>query len=332
MPLDVTVLGGPRTDNALFVRVRTGQATHRLLFDCGEGCLRDLPRADVQETDHLLFSHLHMDHVAGFDSFFRVNAARERPVRVWGPPGTSDRMHHRLRGVMWNLHAGLPGTWEVRDIHEGEGRGARFLLREAFEVRHDLPNQPTGSMILDGGDYTVEAHLMDHRTPSAAYVVREAPRVNVDVSRLRSLGLTGGPWLQALKSGQAGPVEVGGRSLDLADLRRDLLVETPGESVAYLTDFLLDDGARERLVPALRGVTTLVCESQYRHADAALARENHHMTAVQAAGLAREAGVGRLVLFHVSERYAAVELPDLLAEARAVFPATEFPEGWSVQG
>ncbi|MGZ3675881.1 MAG: MBL fold metallo-hydrolase, partial [Ktedonobacterales bacterium] len=72
MSIDFHILGDPGRDNALFVRVQTGQALHRLLFDCGEGCLSALPVAEVQAVDHLCFSHLHMDHIGGFDSFFRV--------------------------------------------------------------------------------------------------------------------------------------------------------------------------------------------------------------------------------------------------------------------
>ena len=107
---------------------------------------------------------------------------------------------------------------------------------------------------------------------------------------------------------------------------------TPGDSVAYLTDFLLDDTAAGRLAEALKGVGSVVCESQYRDADLELARRNYHMTAVQAASLAARAGVGRLVLFHLSDRYRPEEWAGLLAEARAVFPATAFPDHWAAAG
>src|SRR5215468_9774888 len=70
------VLGEPGRDNALLARIWTGQATHRLLFDCGEGCLSGLSAAEIRAIDALFFSHLHIDHVAGFDSFLRLNFAR----------------------------------------------------------------------------------------------------------------------------------------------------------------------------------------------------------------------------------------------------------------
>jgi ribonuclease Z len=124
-------------------------------------------------------------------------------------------------------------------------------------------------------------------------------------------------------------VVVGGASRLVRELQDALLTVTPGDSVAYLTDFLLDEPAVERLTDALRGVGTVVCESQYRHADLELARRNRHMTATQVAQLANRAGVGRLVLFHLSDRYTREEWPEPLAEARAVFPTTDFPSHWA---
>src|SRR5262249_54231496 len=117
------------------------------------------------------------------------------------------------------------------------------------------------------------------------------------------LGLRPGPWLQRVRGPPAADtdtVDVGGEVRGLAELQAPLLVVAAGDWVASLTDFRLDEAAQERLAEAMRGVGTVVCESQYRHADEELARRNYHMTGTQAANLARRAGVGRLVLFHLS--------------------------------
>src|SRR5437763_14918027 len=104
MSLSFQVLGDAGRDNALLVLIDGGRSVSRLLFDCGEGCLDQAPFADTLAIDHLFFSHLHMDHVAGFDSFFRRTYNRtDRPNHVWGPPGTADILHHRFRGFLWNL-------------------------------------------------------------------------------------------------------------------------------------------------------------------------------------------------------------------------------------
>jgi ribonuclease Z len=148
---------------------------------------------------------------------------------------------------------------------------------------------------------------------------------------MAALGLRPGEWLKAVKTpqpGEAPAIEIAGASYPLADLRRELLTETPGQSLAYLTDFLMNQPAQERLARALQGCTVIICESQYRHADRDLAERNYHMTATQAAETARLAHAQRLLLFHLSDRYPKNEWADLLAEARAIFPNTAFPEGW----
>src|SRR5262249_54231495 len=69
---------------------------------------------------------------------------------------------------------------------------------------------------LEGPGFTVEALLMDHGTPSVAYVVREAPHVNIDTEKSPASGCgpdrgssaSGGrppptptPWTSAVRSG-----------------------------------------------------------------------------------------------------------------------------------
>lgn len=334
MAISFHILGTIGRDNAAYVTVDSGSTVQRLLFDCGD-CLETLDRAELQDIDYLLFSHLHMDHIAGFDRLFRATYARpSRPGMVWGPPQTAEIMQHRFRGFMWNLIGGAPGTWYVHDVAPDQITRWRFRTGEAFGAAHPAGAEPFSGTVLQTAAFTIEAIHLDHRTPSLAYVLREQPRLHINTARLAESGLPPGPWLRQLKEPQPdepATIEIARQPRDLAALRAALLTETPGDSLAYLTDFLLDDAARARVIPMLRGCHTLICESQYRHADLALAQQNYHMTAIQAATLARDAHVQRLVLFHISERYRSPDWQALLREARAIFPATFFPEHWAVE-
>jgi ribonuclease Z len=334
MSITFRILGTAGRDNALLVQTDSGQAVERLLFDCGDGCLTELSFADIQAVDHLFFSHLHMDHVGGFDAFFRCTFNREtKPNRIWGPPETARILQHRFRGFLWNLHEEMSATWLVSDIHPREIHTVGFELREAFAAAHDRGTQPYERTILEGAGFVVEAVTLDHRTPTLAYIVREKPRRNIDTSRLSSLGLRPGPWLKQLKesSSSSGHVVVDGVTRSVDELRKELLVETPGDSIAYLTDFLLDEPAMERLTNALSGCRVIVCEGQYRHADLELARKNFHMTTVLSATLAQRAQVAELVLFHLSDRYEPAVWVEMLWEARQVFPNAHYPARWNLQ-
>jgi ribonuclease Z len=331
MAINYQVLGTPEGDNALWVTVDSGQSLKRLLFDCGQNCLGALSRSEIQQTDHLFFSHIHLDHVAGFDEWFRCVFNRETQAnQIWGPPGSGRIFHHRLRGYWWNLVQGLPARWLVHDVHPDEVISSRFELQEGFENRYDAGTRPHQGTILEETAFTVEAVQLDHHGPCLGYLVREPERVNVDQERLRALELVPGPWLEDLKRESDDPgIVVAGEVKDRRGLRAELLVRSKGSSLAYLTDFLLDESTRNRLADWIQGVDTVVCESEYRQEDAELSLRNHHTTNMQVAELARQAGVGKLVLFHISDRYSAEERQDLLRAARTVFPETHFPPDWA---
>jgi ribonuclease Z len=334
MSLTYRILGTPERDNALLVHIDTGQSIDRLLFDCGDGCISGLGFSEVQAVDHLFLSHLHMDHVGGFDSFFRCNYGRDtKPNQIWGPPQTARILQHRFQGFLWNLHEQMNASWRVSEVHADGIHTTRYELREAFAITHEDGSRPHQGVICDGTAYTVEAFAMEHRTTTLAYLVREKPRRNIDPARMASMGLKPGPWLKQLKDSADGAdsVVIGGVTHNLADLRKTLVVESQGDSIAYLTDFLLDSSAMERLSSALRGCRTIVCEGQYRHADLELARKNYHMTTVLSATLAQRAGAGELVLFHLSDRYERDTWVEMLREARQVFPNTRYPPHWNLE-
>jgi len=334
MSIAFQVLGVAGGDNALLVQIDSGQSVERLLFDCGEGCLSEVPFGEVQLIDHLFFSHLHMDHVAGFDSFFRCTFNREAtPNYISGPHETARILQRRFQGFLCNLHAQMSGSWRVADISEKEIRTTRFELREAFAVAHDEGTRPYDRIILDRPSYMVEAVTMEHCTPTLAYIVREKARQNVDTSRLAALGLRPGPWLKQLKEATTGSeqIMVDGVAHSAEELRKKLITETAGQSLAYLTDFLLDGAAMDRLAEALKGCQTMVCEGQYRHADLELARKYFHMTTVLSATLAQREQVGQFVLLHLSDRYEQADWLEMLREAREIFPKVSYPAQWKLE-
>lgn len=334
MSITFEILGSPGRDNALLLRVDSSQSINRLLFDCGDGCVNTIPYSEILAIDHLFLSHLHMDHIGGFDYLFRCLFNRVNKVNhIWGPAGTADIIHHRFQGFLWNLHLEMSGTWLVHDVCQSEVATSRFELCEAFVIKHNEGVLERNTQLVDLGTCTVECYLMNHGTTSLAYIVREKSRSNVDTSRLAALGLRPGPWLKQLKDHTNGPdnIVIDGKPHSMATLRESLVTETAGDSIAYLTDFLLDDAAATHLSKALHGCGTMVCEAQYRNVDRELALRNYHMTTGPVAELAKQSAVNQLVLFHLSDRYNTREWNEMLLEARTVFPKTSFPDSWHIE-
>jgi ribonuclease Z len=334
MSIHPEILGGPGRDNALYLTIDSGRSIDRLLFDCGASCVDTLKVSDIKAIDHLFFSHLHMDHVAGFDAFFRCTFDRtSKANHIWGPARTARIMQHRFRGFVWNLCGDEPAQWHAHDITQDRLDATVFALSDAFESCRDKETAARDDdIILSTPHWTISAQVMDHRTPSIAYILHEKDRVNIDTSRLDDLDLKPGPWLQQLKDPdyEAATIQVDETAFDVGQLRDQLLASTPGDSIAYLTDFIADKRACEQLAEDLSGCGTIVCEAQYRHEDLELARRHYHITARQAATIAKNAGAGRLILFHLSERYDVDGWREILADARAVFPNTSFPAHWDI--
>jgi len=338
MSIRFDILGKPGEDNALWLHLDTGQSTHQLLFDCGEACLMDKRISDIRAIEHLCFSHFHMDHVAGFDSFIRhtfnqgVNLGNEAntAVRVWGPRGTHDVVQHRLQGFTWNLVEAETGQWEITEIDSEGLHKIRLQTRDGFSTRSPRSSSPAASVIVKNKSYHIEAIRLPHgNIESIGYKVQEVSKRNVNLDKLDALKLQTGPWL-GIVTGSNVPddesIEIDGAHHRLGDLRETLVTETQGDSLAYLTDFNLDDSAqREAVIDWLAGTHTLICEAQYLEKDADLATQHGHMTTKKVGALARDAQVDRLVLQHISRRYNEVEWAEMLQEAQAEFPDTCFP-------
>ncbi|MBQ9239624.1 MAG: ribonuclease Z, partial [Treponema sp.] len=92
-----------------------------------------------------------------------------------------------------------------------------------------------------------------------------------------------------------------------------------GRKFSYVTDTLY----RRSIVDAVRDSDLLICEGMFEDALIAQAREKKHMTATQAATIARDAAVRQLGLIHYSPRYTDRELSALLLEAQRIYPEAQ---------
>lgn len=330
--VEYSVLGRAGRDNALFVRLNTGQKIIRLLFDCGADCLNDLPMAEVQAIDAVCFSHFHIDHIAGFDHLLRSTFDREdKPVAIFGPPDTARIISHRLQGVQWDRVEGSRGRFEVTEVHAGGLRTFEMRSEEGFGALHEAEPKDFSGILIDLPEAGVECVILDHGTPVLGYLVRLKTRWAVDPERLKSTGLRPGPWLKIVKDASVGPegmVTVDSRQFSVGDLRSQLLMEKPGESLGYLTDFRITPETGDELIHRFHGCRTLLCENNFSDLDLDQAKRTFHMTSTEVAMLVEKIGPERLVLFHLSDRYTVGEWRELIGRIRNRFRPTYFPYEW----
>jgi ribonuclease Z len=330
------VLGKPGGDNALMVKINSGTRIYRLLFDCGEDVLKDIPPSDVRHIDYIFFSHLHLDHAAGLDHFIRRNYDREsKPIYIIGPEETIQIIQNRLRGYKWNLVSNIPGEWFVTDITQKETISYRFLAREGFSKKHFVERKPFKGIVFANEHFKVECQLLNHIIPSAGFRVTEYPSLNIDKDKLATNNYEPGPWLEEVKDltvSMRKNILINGKKISIGRLREQLLVKKEGESISYLTDFIYDSRSKKKSIKLIRNCNTVICESQYLPSDQKLALKNYHLTVTQAADIAAKGNAGELILFHNSDRYnVKSDFPVFLNEARKIFSNTEFPEEWNIK-
>ena len=314
----------PSGDPALYVRLRwQGRA---LLFDLGQ--VGRLDHASILRLSHVFVSHTHMDHFIGFDHLLRVFLARDAWLRIFGPPGLIRNVTGKLAGYAWNLVDEYPLVLEVTEV--GLDGLTSVVLRAAhrFAIEKINKRETDGSLLLrlvDDPVLTVDAVQLDHKIPCLAFAAAEPTHLNIDTEALVRLGLRPGPWLNSLKAAvRAGdspetPIAVSQTSsLPLEMLRTELVIETPGQRIVYVTDAEFSEDNIERILMLAEGADLFVCEAPFLEADRERAVSRAHLTARQAGALARWAGVRHLKLFHFSPRYENAE-DELRAEAEDEF-------------
>jgi ribonuclease Z len=262
---------------------------HRFLIDCGEGTQRQILRSGLgfKRLNRVLLTHGHLDHILGLagllSTFMRWEAIEE--IEIYGGRSALDRVHDLLYGVVL--------------------RG----IRPPIEVKM-LEIKP--GLIFDVDDFTVSAFPVSHRGPDCyGFCFEEKSRRPFLPEKAEVLDIPPGPWRRDM---------VAGKTVTLPDGRQitpDQVLgpERPGTKFVHIGD----TGRTHNLSKQVHAADTMVVESTYLADETEMAHRFGHLTATQAAQLARDAEVKHLILTHLSRRYRE---RDILAEARAIFPNT----------
>lgn len=257
------------------------------LIDCGEGTQERLRVAGVNfmRIGHVFISHMHGDHYLGL-------------------MGLISSMH--LMGRTTELHVHGPAV--LHEVIQVQLRASETWLRYPLHFHPLVPR--SGEVAWTDGRVEVSTLALRHRVPCTGFVFRERPGRRT--LRPDMLPLIPPHQRNAVKDG-ADVVLPDGRRIANAGLT---LPPPVPRRYAYCSDTAFEPA----LIPYLEGVDLLYHEATFTQALLARARETMHSTAAQAATMAREAGVGELLLGHFSSRYKDAQV--LLNEARAIFPRT----------
>jgi len=300
-----SLVNGPFQDPALYVALRwQGDA---ILFDLGR--IDRLSPAHCLRLSHVCVSHTHMDHFMGFDQLLRLTLPRDRSLTFCGPPGIIENIRGKLGGYTWNLTASYTLTLDVVERHEDHLARARFRASTGFAYEA-LPSQPAPpGALVDVPAFRIDTATLDHRIPCLAFRMSERRHLNVRTDVLADRGLRPGRWLASLKdairdgNGDAAITLPTGETVAASALGRELIIDRPGQHVAYVVDTRFDADNARSILALVRNVDLLYAEARFLDVDRDEADKRHHLTARQSGFLARVAGARRLEVFHFSPRY-----------------------------
>ncbi len=255
------------------------------LFDCGEGTQMQMMKAklSISKLERIFISHLHGDHVVGLPGLLMslAQVSRQRPIFIYGPAGIKNYVLANKK------HLNFYCEYEIilEEINEG--------------------------IIAEEGEYRFEAVPLDHNHLSLGYALIEKNRPGKFLlEKARDLGVEEGPPFGKLQRGEDIKLE-NGKVVHPQDV---LGKPRRGRKIIYAAD------TRPcRKVAALsREADVLIHDGMFSQNEEKEARERGHSTVTQVARMAKEAGVIKLILTHISSRYPNDRL--LLKEAREIFP------------
>lgn len=254
------------------------------LFDPGEGTQRQFIFANIAPPviTRIFVSHFHGDHCLGLGSILmRLNLDQvKHPIHCYYP-ASGKKFFDRLRyGTIY---------------HEN-----------IYVVEHPVSEE---GVVEDDGNFKIEAVFLDHGVENIGWRITEKDQRKFDDKKLKSYGIKG-PLVRKLI--EDGFIESEGKRIPIDDVSW----MRKGDSIAVVIDTKMCKEAVEIAKDAL----ILLCESTYLEEDKELAERNSHLTAKQAALIAKNAKAKKLVLTHYSARYLDHKLFE--NEAKEIFPNT----------
>lgn len=297
MKFEVTILG---SNSALPTTKRfpTAQVLNVLerffLIDCGEGTQIQMKRFRIpmSRINHILISHMHGDHIFGLIGLLSTFSlqGRKSDLHIYGHSKLEKLISFQLELLETKLnyvifHHTIFGT-DIQTLFEDDS-----VIVQSFPLKH-------GAM------------------PCAGFLFKEKERLRTlktDMLNFYNIPIKN---RQAIKQGEDF-VREDGEVISNKKLTKD---PSKGRSYAFCTD----TAYLPKIAPIIQAVDLLYHEATFLKSEEKRAKKTYHSTAEQAAQIAEEAKVKKLLIGHFSARFE--DLTEHLKEAKEIFPNTALAE------
>jgi ribonuclease Z len=267
------------------------------LFDCGEGTQRQLKFAKISpmRIKAIFLSHLHGDHMYGIPPLLDSLSffKRKDDLTIFGPVDTE------------------------RVIESLQRMG--YAAKPAFKIK---VKECKEGKILDNERYEIHCFPTRHSTPSLGFVFQEKDKPGrFDREKALKLEIPESRMWSKLQQGQT--VKHKGKTFT-----PDMVLGPPrkGKKIVITGDTMPSD----KTVANSEGADILIHEGTFSDSIKEKSRKFKHSTVKEAAEIAKKAGVKKLILTHLSQRYdEEKDVKELLKEAKDIFTETEIADDFS---
>lgn len=294
-----------------------------ILFDGGDNGRLSLKQLAGLEA--VFITHHHVDHFIGLDRIIRANIDQDKVLHLFGPQNTIRKVYDRIVSYEYPFFPFQKLVVEVTEVLPGKLRTGLLECSRHFPEPTIKERAWKGPLLHENQFLQVEVAFTDHTVPGVAYALVEKTGYHPDPAKLANGTLRPGSWVgEALNRLRAGEelehtLEIDGGRYTLGTLADKYFDVSPGSRVTFITDTAFSEASRPGLLKLAHKATRLYCDSFYSNTHLKQAQQYRHMTATQAAELAKAAKVEQLILIHFAQRYAG-KYEDLITEARAIFP------------
>jgi len=284
--IKITFLG---TSDSIPTKLRNHPAillaykNENILIDCGEGTQRQFKIAEISpmKLTSILITHWHGDHTFGLPGLLQ----------------TLNMMNYNKKLKIY----GPKGT-----------RRYINLLKELANINLSLDvYELENNVFVDNSEFCIETKSMDHTSPTNAYSFKIKDKRRLDKQKLKKLKLPNSPIIKSLQQGK--DIVYNNRKIKASQVS---YIEK-GRKVTIVLDTKLNQNA----INLAKDSDILISESSFSSEDKDHAKEFKHLTATDAAVIAKKAKVKRLILTHVSQRYEG-NISIIEKEAKKMFKNT----------
>lgn len=255
-----------------------------ILIDCGEGTQRQFRKAKINpcKTTRILITHWHGDHILGLPGLLQTLALNN---------------YNKTLKIY-----GPKGTIKFVELMQ-----KIFIFQDKLKIE---TQEVTGKFI-ETKDFYIQAISLDHGPACNAYAFIEKDKLRINKEKLIKLNIPSSPLIGELQKGK--DIKINNKTIKA----KNLTYKEKGKKITII----LDTQLTENCYNIAENSDLLISEATYTNQDENLAKEKKHLTATQAAKIAKKAKCKQLILTHISQRYQKNE-KILLNDAKKIFKNT----------